>query len=311
MSAVTIIDVAPRDGFQAVRDFIPTERKIEALRLLEKAGFSRIEIGSCVNPKAVPQLADIDALLAYADGKPWRAAVLTPNARGVADALAKGATDIVYVLSVSEAHNMSNVRRSVAESFAELEKALAAAGDREFFFRFNLATCFDCPFDGKVPMADVRAAVARALEMRAQVEFGICDTTGFADPAHVGELMERLIEEFGSEDVAFAFHGHDTYGLGVANALAAYDAGVRIFDAAAGGLGGCPFAPGATGNTASEDLVFTFEHMGIETGIDLAALLDAAEFCATIEPAQAGGRIRHLPRKRVLSVQGPGRLAAE
>jgi hydroxymethylglutaryl-CoA lyase len=308
MSDVTLIDVAPRDGFQAVRDFIPTDRKIEALRLLEKAGYGRIEIGACVSPKAIPQMADIDALLAEAEGKSYRAAVLTPNAKGVALALEKGAADIVYVLSVSEAHNRSNVRRSVDESFAELESALAAAGDRDFFFRFNLATCFDCPFDGRVSIEAVRDCVARALDMRDQVEFGICDTTGRAGPDHVSGLFSALIPEFAGSGATWAFHGHDTYGLGVANALAAYHAGVRIFDAAAGGLGGCPFAPGATGNTAAEDLVFAFEHMGVSTGIDLASLLEAADFCAAIEPGQAGGHVRLLPRDRVVPVD---RIAAE
>lgn len=303
MSDITLIDVAPRDGFQAVRDFIPTETKIEALRKLERSGLSRIEIGACVSPKAIPQMADIDALLAEAQGKPYRAAVLTPNAKGVALALEKGAEDIVYVLSVSEAHNQSNVRRSVADSFAELERALAEAGDHDFSFRFNLATCFDCPFDGTVAIQAVRDCVETALRLRPATEFGICDTTGRAGPGHVRDLFQALIADYASEKTSFGFHGHDTFGLGVANAIAAFEAGVRIFDAAAGGLGGCPFAPGATGNTASEDLVFAFEHMGISTGVDLDALLEAADFCAAVEPSQAGGHVRLLPRARVTSVQ--------
>ena len=303
MSDITLIDVAPRDGFQAVRDFIPTETKIEALRKLERSGLSRIEIGACVSPKAIPQMADIDALLAEARGKPYRAAVLAPNAKGVALALEKGAEDIVYVLSVSEAHNQSNVRRSVADSFTELERALAEAGDRTFSFRFNLATCFDCPFDGTVAIQAVRDCVETALRLRPETEFGICDTTGRAGPGHVRDLFQGLIADYASEKTSFGFHGHDTFGLGVANAIAAFEAGVRIFDAAAGGLGGCPFAPGATGNTASEDLVFAFEHMGISTGVDLDALLEAADFCAAVEPGQAGGHVRLLPRARVTSVQ--------
>ena len=303
MSDITLIDVAPRDGFQAVRDFIPTETKIEALRKLERTGLSRIEIGACVSPKAIPQMADIDALLAEAQDKPYRAAVLAPNAKGIALALEKGATDIVFVLSVSEAHNQSNVRRSVADSFSELERALAEAGDHDFSFRFNLATCFDCPFDGTVAIQAVRDCVETALRLRPATEFGICDTTGRAGPGHVRELFRGLIADYGSDEASFGFHGHDTFGLGVANAIAAFEAGVRIFDAAAGGLGGCPFAPGATGNTASEDLVFAFEHMGISTGVDLDALLEAADFCAAVEPSQAGGHVRLLPRARVTSVQ--------
>ena len=144
-------------------------------------------------------------------------------------------------------------------------------------------------------------AVERVIAAAPDVEIGICDTTGRAAPNHVGSLLGRLVPRYASDRVTFAYHGHDTYGLGVANAIEAYRQGVRVIDGAAGGLGGCPFAPGAAGNTASEDLVFAFEHMGVTTGIDFERLLSAAEHVAGVAPDQAGGKLRTVPRKRALS----------
>ncbi|MEO0673313.1 MAG: hypothetical protein AAFZ05_14955, partial [Pseudomonadota bacterium] len=143
--------------------------------------------------------------------------------------------------------------------------------------------------------------IERILKTVPALEFGIADTTGRASTSHVSGLFKQIVSAFQTDDVRFCFHGHDTYNLGVANALAAFDAGVTVIDGAAAGLGGCPFAPGASGNTATEDLVFALEHMGVATGIDLEALLDAADLAATVAPDQAAGRIRHVPRARVLS----------
>jgi hydroxymethylglutaryl-CoA lyase len=302
MSAVEIVEVGPRDGFQAVVPLIPTDEKIRICQGLVGTGIKRLEAGAFVSPRAIPQMADIKEVL-RAIGKPegLRLSVLVPNAKGGLMALEEGVDEIVFVISVSEAHNRSNVSRSVEESFADLARLLEAA-PRPFRLRLNLATCFDCPFEGKIDPDRVRQAVEKALTLAPELEFGICDTTGRAFPDHVRNLMSTLLSRYGSEQTSFAFHGHDTYGLGIANALAAYEAGTRIFDVAAGGLGGCPFAPGATGNTATEDLVFTFENMGISTGIDLDKLLAVADRAVVIPGACIGGHVRSLPRQRVLNV---------
>jgi hydroxymethylglutaryl-CoA lyase len=189
----------------------------------------------------------------------------------------------------------------VDESFRAFEAAWAALGPVKPNLRFGLSTCFDCPWEGRVPEAAVIACVERAIAAAPALEIGICDTTGRAAPDHVGSLFARLLAKYASDRVSFAYHGHDTYGLGVANAIEAYRQGVRVFDGAAGGLGGCPFAPGAAGNTASEDLVFAFEHMGIATGIRFDRLLEAAEHTAAVAPEQAGGKLRSVPRRRALS----------
>ena len=302
MSDVTLVEVAPRDGFQVVKPWIATAHKIDVIEALAAAGFQRMEIGAYVSPKAIPQMADIDDILTTATlPDTMQLQVLVPNGKGLERALAAGVRDICWVVSVSDSHNQNNVRRSVEQSLNDFENAWHMHGRNVRRLRFNLATTFDCPFEGRTGEADVTAVIERVLHNLTAVEFGLCDTTGRAATDHVESLSGSLIETYGSSDVTFAFHGHDTYNLGVANALAAYRSGVRVFDGAAAGLGGCPFAPGASGNTATEDLVFAFEHMGVATGVDLAALLAAADLAYAVAPEQAGGRIRTVPRQRALS----------
>lgn len=301
---IEICDVAPRDGFQVVKPWIPTETKIKVVEALIAAGLTRIETGAFVSPKHVPQMSDtVEVHEKSRVPDNVRLSALVPNLRGAMDALASGVTDIVYVFSVSESHNKSNVRRPVAASIAELGELIENSRDVEGFkLRVNLATVFDCPFEGRVPEDDVMRAIEQVTALGVPLEFGLCDTTGRALPDHVGNVCGAAIEQFSGADIGWAFHGHDTFGLGVANALYAHQAGVRVFDSAAAGLGGCPFAPGATGNTATEDLVFTFQNMGIETGINLEKMLDAAEIVAAIPDADTGGHIRAVPRDRALAV---------
>ncbi|MEZ5842465.1 MAG: hydroxymethylglutaryl-CoA lyase [Hyphomicrobiaceae bacterium] len=304
---VTIVEVAPRDGFQVVKPFIPTAKKIAVVEALGRCGFRRMEIGAFVAPKAIPQMADIREVIAGARlPKDLRLQVLVPNARGFRAAIEAGCREVCWVQSVSEGHNQSNVRRSTEESFQDFEAAWRELGAETTFLRFNLATSFDCPFEGRTPEARVIAGVERVLALVPRLEIGIADTTGRAAPDHVRSLFETLVKRYQSDTVRFCFHGHDTYNLGVTNAILAYEAGVDVIDGAAAGLGGCPFAPGASGNTASEDLVFAFEHMGVATGIDLAKLLEAADLAATVAPEQAAGRIRGVPRKRALAGFGAG-----
>ncbi|MEO1264442.1 MAG: hydroxymethylglutaryl-CoA lyase [Pseudomonadota bacterium] len=302
MKDVEIVEVAPRDGFQVVAPFISTVDKIAVCDALGKTGIARLEIGAFVAPKAIPQMADIRQVLAGVSlPDAMRLQVLVPNRKGFEAALDAGCREICWVLSLSESHNQNNVRRSVEQSFEEFETAWRDLGDRTSFMRFNFATSFDCPFEGRIEEAHVFAGIERILKTVPKLEFGIADTTGRAATAHVSALFKQLVERYQSDDVRFCFHGHDTYNLGVANALAAFDAGVTVIDGAAAGLGGCPFAPGASGNTATEDLVFAFEHSGIRTGIDLGLLLKAADLAADVAPDQAAGRIRKVSRKRVMS----------
>ena len=304
--AVHVIDVAPRDGFQAVSTWIPTKNKICIIQALIEANFQRIEAGAFVNPAAIPQMADTAIVhetvrAALIAGKKLRLSALVPNLRGAEDALASDITDLVYVVSASETHNNANVRRPVQASLDELQSVIKLLENRaDPKLRVNIATAFDCPYEGRVGVEAVKDIIHPVAASGMAVEVALCDTTGRAFPDQVASVFRRCFEAFSNPSLDWCFHGHDTYGLGLSNALSAYEAGVRIFDAAAAGLGGCPFAPGASGNTASEDLVFMFHNMGIDTGINLGKLLDVADMIAELPDMDTGGHVRHLPRKRVL-----------
>jgi hydroxymethylglutaryl-CoA lyase len=290
MPKVEIVEVGPRDGFQPIGPFIPTEQKLAIIRGCAEAGLRRIEAGAFVGTAAVPQMADAEEILAGTAVLPGvEAQMLVPNPRHARRALQAGARHLVYVISVSEPHNRSNVRRSVAESVEDFIGLLPEL--QGIRLRMNIATAFDCPFVGRVDPEATMALVGQLAVLRPDAEFCLCDTTGRADPAHVAQLHKACAETFPSV-AGWAFHGHDTYGLGLANVQAAYAVGVRVFDAAVAGLGGCPFAPGATGNVATEDVAWMFARMGIGTGIDLDSLLEVAATAAVIPGGLPGGRVR-------------------
>jgi hydroxymethylglutaryl-CoA lyase len=289
--SVQIVDVGLRDGFQPIVPFIPTAQKLAILNRLHAAGLRRVEATAFVSDKAVPQLADAAELLAAAQALPGMdAQVLVPNARHADRALAAGADHIAFVLSVSPKHNMSNVRRTPRESvveYAEIVEALPP-GTR---IRLNIATAFDCPFDGPVALQDTLALMDALIDIAPAAEICPCDTTGRVTPDRVAELFGAAKARF-PQVCRWAFHGHDTYGLGVANVVAAWNAGVSAIDASFGGLGGCPFAPGATGNVATEDIVWMFEAMKVTTGVALDRLVEVAATAAALPGALVGGRVR-------------------
>jgi hydroxymethylglutaryl-CoA lyase len=291
MADVQIVEVGLRDGLQPISSIVPTETKIRLMQQLYAAGIRRAEVSAFVSPKAVPQLADAAEVLAAAkelvDFDPQ---VLVPSARRAEDALRAGAWHLAFVFSASETHNRSNVRRSPQDSLDEL-RTIVAGAPHEAKFRINVATAFDCPFEGSVEPKAVLALIANVIVIRSDVEIALCDTTGRADPESVAKLFRSAAEEF-PQVPGWAYHGHDTYGLGVANVLAAWSAGAHVIDASVGGLGGCPFAPGATGNVASEDVVWAFQRMGIRTGISLDALVDVAAASTALPGASSGGRVR-------------------
>lgn len=289
--AVEIVEVGPRDGYQGIKPFIPTATKIMFLRRLAAAGLRRVEIGSFVSAAALPQLADTSEILAACgDISEIVPQVLVPNQKYGRLAIDNGSDFLAFVISVTESHNRSNVRRSPLESTEEY-RGLLAAMPAGVDMRLNIATAFDCPFDGRVAEADTIALLDRLVPMRPQVELCLCDTTGRASPDHVEHLLAACMARYPGLK-RWAFHAHDTYGLGLANVHSAWRQGVRVFDASYAGLGGCPFAPGATGNVATEDLAWMFRRMGISTGIDLDALIPVSCDGAAIPGATPGGRVR-------------------
>lgn len=293
MPHIEIVEVSPRDGFQSIAPFIPTADKIRHIHALYAAGIRRVEAAAFVSPSALPQMADAqEVLFAIRSGLPdLDAQVLVPTARQAERALGAEARHLVFVLSVSERHNWGNVRRRPTESTREYAGVLTLVG-ADTKMRLNVATAFDCPYDGIVDRQQVFALLDLLIPMAPEVEVALCDTTGRAMPLQVRTLFAEAMTRYPAS-VRWAFHGHDTYGLGTANMLAAWDTGVRIFDASVAGLGGCPFAPGATGNVATEDAVWMFEGMAVQTGITLAALVEIGKQIHEIPGAQTGGRVRH------------------
>jgi len=283
-SNVIISEVMLRDGIQNIPEFIPTEVKIELFRLMAVSGLRDIEITSFVNPKAVPQFRDAAQMAqAVLDMKPdgVELSALIPNLKGARNALESGIRKLDFVMSVSESHNISNVRRTTSESVDELKRILELRDDYpDMHIKVGMATVFGCPFEGKI-MPQVTLNFIRRFHDLGIRNMSISDTVGFGNPKEVKEVSKLCITEF--PDVTFAVHLHNTRGLGLANAFAAYESGIRILDGAVGGLGGCPFAPGASGNTSTEDMVFMFEEMGVSTGVSIDRLLDVSRYFKSVK----------------------------
>jgi hydroxymethylglutaryl-CoA lyase len=283
---VQIREVGLRDGLQMVHTILASEQKLEWCARMVDAGVIDIEVTSFVPPKVVPQFADAAEVatgaLAIAG---LHAAALVPNLKGAQRAFDVGLNKVHYVLSASNEHNLKNVRRSTAESVEDFARIAAARDElgRDVVLGAGVATAFGCTIAGKVDERTVLGLVETLIEAGAQ-EITIADTVGYANPAQVRALMRQVVALAGA--VPVACHFHDTRGLGLANVMAALDAGVRAFDASLGGLGGCPFAPNATGNINTEDTVFMLEAQGLRTGIDIGKLLAIRETIAAWLPGE-------------------------
>lgn len=289
MSSVLISEVGPRDGLQNCRAVMPTAAKTAWISALVAAGLREIEIGSFVSPKLLPQMADTGDVLDYAVKVPGlTVAVLVPNLKGAERAVAGGAHKITLPMSVSETHSMRNIRRTHAQVLEEVRAIsglLGAAGERTPpHFEGSLSTAFGCTLEGPVPEATVLRCAEQLMEAGCD-EVGLADTTGYGDPASVRRLI-RAVRRVVGEKALTGVHFHNTRGLGLANVLAAYEEGITTFDSSLGGLGGCPTAPGASGNVVTEDLVFLFESMGVSTGIDLEKLMATRALVAAALPGE-------------------------
>jgi hydroxymethylglutaryl-CoA lyase len=284
---VCVRDVGLRDGLQLVREILPVDRKIAWIRDAHAAGIRHMEVTSFVPVKIVPQFADAEEVVAEALATPGlHASVLVPNLRGAERAFAAGVPRINYVLSASEMHNQANVRRSTDESLDDFRRITAArkqAGPRCEVIAGGIATAFGCTIQGTVPEARVIDIAGQFAQAGAD-EILLADTVGYADPRQVARLVKAVSAAVAPLPVSC--HFHDTRALGLANVVAALEAGVRAFDASVGGLGGCPFAPGATGNINMEDTVFLLEQLGFSTGVDLPALIAFRREVETWLPGQ-------------------------
>ena len=274
-----INDVAVRDGFQIEKTFVPTATKVELINQLSRTGLHKIEVTSFVSPKAVPALADANEVLAAIERVPGVVYVaLVPNVRGVqnAAATARKPDEVNGVISASETHNRANINRTHEQSLAELPTMVKVAHGAGLKITMSLSTTFGCPFEGHVHEDVVLDFVERFID--AGIDgISLADTTGMANPRQVREVTARVLDQFPPPNETFyTLHFHNTRGMGLANVIAGIEAGVRSFDGSVSGLGGCPFAPGATGNICTEDMVNMLEDMGYDTRVDLAKLLAVA-----------------------------------
>lgn len=273
---INIVEVGPRDGFQSVKEFIPTETKIEIIEGLVEAGVKKIQAGSFVSPKAIPQMKDAKDVFQYFLEKYKNSDIeffaLVPNFKGAENAYDAGVRKVSYVISVSEHHNKANVNKTLDESFTELDKIIHKFPDLKICL--DAATTFGCPFDGEVSLDSVLAYIERAYRLGIR-EFNICDTIGVAYPTQVEKTVKTLLNKY--KDCIFDIHIHDTRNMGMVNSLTAIQNGVINVQTALGGLGGCPFAPGASGNTSTEDLIYMLEKMNISTNVDFDKLIKIAK----------------------------------
>lgn len=299
---IRIHEVGLRDGLQNEAAFVPTTDKLWLADTLGKAGLSRIEITSFVSPRWIPQLADHAMVAAQAprrEGVQYSA--LVPNRRGLEGAKQANMEAIAVFLSASEAHSKKNINKSIDEALKVLGEVTTAAKAEGMWVRGYVSTVFGCPYEGDVDPAKPHELVHRLFEMGVD-EVSLGDTIGVANPRQVREFVARLSQDLPLENVAL--HMHDTRGTALANVLAGLDSGITIFDSAFGGLGGCPYAPGASGNVATEDLIYMLDGMGYDTGVDLDTLIGASEHVADLVS-------RTLPSKVLQSELGRRRKDAE
>ena len=274
MTRLFFNDVVARDGFQIEPNFIPTDDKVALIDALSQCGFAKIEVTSFTSPKAIPMLRDAEEVMSRIQRvKGVEYTVLVPNLRGAERAFESRADEFNLVMSTSETHNRANLRMDREKSIAALTEVIRFVDGRTPI-NVSLSTAFGCPMEGDVPQSVVEQYVQRFADLGVR-GISICDTTGMAHPAQVSKMAEDLLRK--CDSVQLTFHFHNTRGMGLANIVAAVQSGITRFDGSLGGLGGCPYAPGASGNISSEDAIHMLDAMGYETGIDLDALLAIAK----------------------------------
>ena len=293
MKRIFFNEVATRDGFQIEPSFIPTDTKVALIDALSECGYAKIETSSFTSPKAIPMLRDADEVMGRIHRLPGvEYTVLVPNLRGAERALEARADELNLVMSTSETHNLANLRMPMANSFAALSNVVRHV-DGKTPVNVSLSCCFGCPMEGDVPQAAVMDWASRFADLGVR-GITVCDTTGMAHPAQVSRMVEELQHRF--DQLQLTLHFHNTRGMGLANVLAAVQGGITRFDGSLGGLGGCPYAPGASGNICSEDAIHMLDAMGYDTGVDLTKLLAVARQMASIVGHEVPGQVAKAGR---------------
>ncbi|MCL6599062.1 MAG: hydroxymethylglutaryl-CoA lyase [Alicyclobacillus macrosporangiidus] len=305
--AVCLYEVGPRDGLQNEARPVPAEVKVEMVNRLAGAGFRYIEVTSFVHPKWIPQLADADEVMRRIERRPGVVySALVPNERGLERALQAGVGGVNVFLSASETHNRKNINKSISETFPVLAPVISGAKAAGLPVRGYVSTAFGCPYEGPVAVEQVVGIACRLLELGVD-ELSIGDTIGVAVPTQVTDVVSALAREVPLDQVAL--HFHDTRGTALANIVAGMTAGIRRFDASVGGLGGCPYAPGATGNVATEDVVYLLHGMGVSTGVDEAVLAETTDWLEQALGKPLASHASAVRRGQAVACAGAGRDA--
>lgn len=293
---IIVNDVGPRDGLQNQAKVLTADQRLQLINALLAAGVNSIEVGAFVSPKAVPAMAGTDVVAAGLPAGDYDFSALIPNRRGYDMALASGIKTVGLVVAASETMNNKNINMSTEQAVEVCKGVLEQSVEDKIRTQVYLATAWECPFEGKISI-DAVSSLTRKLFAAGASEIVLSDTIGAADPGAVKKLLVALVDEWGPG--AISCHFHDTRGMGVANVFAAVEMGIRKFDASIGGLGGCPFAPGATGNVATEDVALMLKQMGFETGIDLAKLVAAADLAAELTGNCDGGHASRWLKRQI------------
>jgi hydroxymethylglutaryl-CoA lyase len=293
MTRIHFNEVVTRDGFQNEPKFVATDEKIALIDRLSECGYAKVEVTSFTSPKAIPMLRDAEEVMGRIKrGSGVEYTVLVPNVRGAERAMESRADELNIVMSTSETHNLANLRMPREKSFAGLRDVIALATGK-VPVNVSLSTCFGCPMEGDVPQDEVLRWGDRFAELGVR-GLTICDTTGMANPAQVARMCDAIQKRFGG--LQLTLHFHNTRGMGLANVLAAAQQGITRFDGSLGGLGGCPYAPGATGNICSEDAIHMLEEMGFDTGVDMALLLEVARSLPQVVGHDVPGQVAKAGR---------------
>jgi hydroxymethylglutaryl-CoA lyase len=303
ITRVRINEVAVRDGFQSEPLFVPTDDKVDIVNALSRTGLAKIEVTSFVSPKAIPNLRDAEEVMHRIDRVPGVIYVaLVPNERGCERAIACRVDEINLVMSIGERHNLANMRMTCEQSLAQFRRVMDLVKGTGLRVNGTIATAFGCPFEGDLPAERVMWAAGEYLGMGMH-SVTLADTTGMAHPRQVNDLATRLLAAHPGVDVTL--HFHNTRGMGLANVVAGVDAGVTSYDASLGGIGGCPYAPGASGNICTEDLVHMLESSGIDTGVDLDKLLAVARGLPALLQHDVPGQVLKAGKRTDLHASGP------
>lgn len=295
-TAIRLVEVGARDGLQNEARTVPPEARAELIRRLAAAGLRHIEAGAFVSPRWVPQMAGTDAVLAALPARDdLTLSVLVPNERGMAMAIESGCREVAVFTAASEAFNRRNINCSIEESLARFEPVMAMAKEKGIAVRGYVSCVLGCPYDGPIPVADVVATASRLYQMGCY-EISLGDTIGAGVPSAVRDLVAACA--MAMPVARLAAHFHDTWGMAVANCVAALEGGIRVFDSSVSGLGGCPYSPGATGNVATEDLIYLFEGMGLDTGADLEGVIHAGDFADRQLGRETASRVARAWRAR-------------